>query len=725
MAPSPLAKLNPGYWEGSKVPIPDCQIDTAAWVEATDKLTKRRFDPTLPLLGDLHRDQPDSSYDSFINHDVLQEMVDARRVACLRQHSLSRLAVDLFTDRDFEAKWVALGKAGREKHIFAAYRALEANGGPVIMESFYPGKVNCPELIYENLTKNEGRGYIDLLKLYLLDDINVAPTQPFIPPNEMFDKLIGWKEDDKCKNRKAYLGMRRLMRGYHIASFLGIVITSYEGRPIEFVKFTHEHHKTKETLAGVKPIMDQIMGPAAANKWKKEETQKRKEMKLFCSACLKPEEKSEMGKMSACRPCKAIGREVRYCNKECQRNAWKTHKAECGKLLDLEQAFKPVTPFIGRKPRPVRPDIPPVRPGHRRSPHLLRLIQYLNETPLKDYIMVLEGVDELEGVSLDTIQGAALFTIMRNRLMAGWTQDGAMLYVYRVLQRSAAGDVGLRAQLAREYGETWERVWRVEKAGGKHKQVDPVGREEVEKAVMWLKDNGRFKVELRGFVPGVGETQKSAIVVGPKQDVTVVADFPASLMPTAPITIARANISDVSKKTVGPNYDIPKNKNHARNKHIDKQLELLRANPLTDYIIWHPLSKPPYAITFLDPVEACLFIGYRQRLFEYGAHDRGGGGHELDALVFLLMALEPLVRSSGVARNVLYDQLALEYSRECVDEALGSIVWGETREEDEYRRGDGRVFGKKTFPAKHGQVDGIPQGMLAVGRFGPLKPKVK
>jgi hypothetical protein len=80
------------------------------------------------------------------------------------------------------------------------------------------------------------------------------------------------------------------------------------------IAFTHEHTKTKEALAGVKPIVDQFAGQSGSKQWVKDQTALRKEMKLFCDNCLKPEDKKE-GKMPICVKCKAIGREVRYCSK--------------------------------------------------------------------------------------------------------------------------------------------------------------------------------------------------------------------------------------------------------------------------------------------------------------------------------------------------------------------------------------------------------------------------
>jgi len=56
---------------------------------------------------------------------------------------------------------------------------------------------------------------------------------------------------------------------------------------------------------------------------------------------------------------------------------------------------------------------PPTLPGYRRTAYLIRLIRYLNEFPVKDYVMIPPNVrDDPFAISLDTLQGATAFIIM-------------------------------------------------------------------------------------------------------------------------------------------------------------------------------------------------------------------------------------------------------------------------------------------------------------------------
>lgn len=145
----------------------------------------------------------------------------------------------------------------------------------------------------------------------------------------------------------------------------------------------------------------------------------------------------------------------------------------------------------------------------------MRLIGYLNENPTKDYLIVIPGPydprgPEMEGVTLDTLQGAATFMAMRNRVMRGMSSadgvESSLLYVFRVLQRAAGGLPGgegtLRKELGNEYGDVWHRVWAAEQAGKRYPDPKLVPQEEANQILGYLKEAGRFKNLLQDFVPG-------------------------------------------------------------------------------------------------------------------------------------------------------------------------------------------------------------------------------
>jgi hypothetical protein len=182
-------------------------------------MCKQRFDLSQPLPPDYHRGQPDAQFAESMNEDVLQEIIGARRLTCASQLQLSQNATKMFTEMDFEEKWLALGEEGQEKYLLRAFKTHESGDGHGF-SIHVPEKMNCPEVCRDELVKNGGRGYLDLLKTFLLDNNDEPPTQPFLIPNARFDAIIGWVESKDSPNLKAWLSLRRLLRTRYICRFL-------------------------------------------------------------------------------------------------------------------------------------------------------------------------------------------------------------------------------------------------------------------------------------------------------------------------------------------------------------------------------------------------------------------------------------------------------------------------------------------------------------------------
>ncbi|KAJ7174409.1 hypothetical protein C8R46DRAFT_1347583 [Mycena filopes] len=700
--------------------LPNCQTDPMDWIHESDAAARRRFDPSLPLEPDRTRGQPEAFFESMMNPDVLQEIVSARRFACVSHQSLSIRIVNLLTECDFEKTWLALGSEGQLKHFIVGFQKLEEQSG-VGMPMFSGTKVDAPELCLDEISRDGGRGFLDLLNVFLLPNNDETPKQPFAIPNKRYDALIGWREDDTCPNRKAWIGLRRITRTRYISSFLGIVLHSTLGHNITLRSFTHEHHKTKETLLNMKPIMNTFLGESDANKWQKEQTDRRKDMKLFCDSCLKPEEKIENGKMSVCSPCKAVGRDVRYCDRVCQKDAWKLHKQLCGQPLGLDSAFDDIAALPAAPGSTTRPDVPPPTPGYRRSADLLRQITFLHENPTKDYVVVVSSDAnylDMDGISLDEPQSAALFIIMRSYAMssAGPRAEAALLYVYRVLQRFGGDDAVLRTQLRKEYGKTFDNM----AAALRRKETptyDQVSREQMDTALSHLQKLGRFEEELSEFTVGSGENCMLGIQVGPKREVTVIVQYPLQITPpSVDLTPITSTNKRPTSQCVGPNFKIPKppsRDGYTRSAAHEKQIRFLQLEPKADYVLWGTVDAPgtPYAVTFTGLKESVRFLAFRQRLFAHGAY-------ELDALVFLMLMLEPAVRGRKIPREAVRAQLAREYGEDYVEAAVESIV--KENGKSVYKRRDGDTFQRDKIPAKETDFPGLTLELKKVGRFPDL-----
>jgi hypothetical protein len=159
-------------------------------------------------------------------------------------------------------------------------------------------------------------------------------------------------------------------------------------------------------------------------------------------------------------------------------------------------------------------------------------------------------------------------------------------------------------------------------------------------------------------------------------------------------------------------YHVPAlREDYQRTDALEKQIKMLEENPTVDYILWGGESDLtiPYALRFEHPMECMGFLGFRRRLFMRGAFD-------LDALVYVLMTLESVLRRTKISKEALYAQLGREYGENYVDWVLSSI---------EGKRRDGKEYLLEEIPAKTEHFADILQQLKAIGRFPALLKHLK
>ncbi|KAK0440437.1 uncharacterized protein EV420DRAFT_1486000 [Desarmillaria tabescens] len=259
--------------------------------------------------------------------------------------------------------------------------------------TFIRSKADCPELNRDEVTRDGGQGFLDLMQQFMLPDNANVPTQPHVMANSRFDKMIGFKEDDTHKARLAQLSMARMIRSEYIANFVMNVLMSCKGKTPEITVFTTEHSKTKFTLKNHSEMFEKMMGKIASKQFKRDEY------------CLKVEDKEKDGKMTVCSRSKSIGREIRYCSRDCQVADWKQHKKETFTSEIAKATPKDLTS------RHVHLGI------DSQSPYVVRLIEYLELSTKHDYVVETKpGTDDVFGIKLDEVPGAVAFIHMRNML---------------------------------------------------------------------------------------------------------------------------------------------------------------------------------------------------------------------------------------------------------------------------------------------------------------------
>lgn len=194
---------------------PDIETRTVDWWKVMDRHTKARYDPKAPLPSHHFRSQSASIFEETTNEDVVLEFIHFRRFTSSNQLRRSCRIVDDITEEDFEKKWLALSAEEREKHFLAGLRAAEKNTTYV---TFIRSKADCPELNRDEVTRDGGQGFLDLMRQLVLPDNANVPTQPHVMVNSRFDKMIGFKEDDPHKARLAQLSMARMIRSEYIGA---------------------------------------------------------------------------------------------------------------------------------------------------------------------------------------------------------------------------------------------------------------------------------------------------------------------------------------------------------------------------------------------------------------------------------------------------------------------------------------------------------------------------
>lgn len=144
-------------------------------------------------------------------------MVGAGRFACASQLGLSRSVTRLVTEEEFEEKWIALRSEQQEKYLFNAFKS-QAAGLLDALSIHGPVRLNCL-LRMDILMKDDERVFIDLLKIFLLENNDVPLTQPLATSNKRLDDIIGWDEAHHNNNKPTWLGLRQVPRTNRIVVY--------------------------------------------------------------------------------------------------------------------------------------------------------------------------------------------------------------------------------------------------------------------------------------------------------------------------------------------------------------------------------------------------------------------------------------------------------------------------------------------------------------------------
>jgi hypothetical protein len=158
--------------------FPDMEKDTVGW----DKAWQHQIERFSTFVYSVDAAQMLDSFPSEDGDIALHR--SAIRNLCSLQRNLTVLAYQRFTVDDLEEKWLALGTSARQNHLLQGM--VRACRRPIDQDE----RLHCEEVTLPYLQKGNGRGFLDLIRSFMIPDTTTIPTEPKFLPNERFDQML-------------------------------------------------------------------------------------------------------------------------------------------------------------------------------------------------------------------------------------------------------------------------------------------------------------------------------------------------------------------------------------------------------------------------------------------------------------------------------------------------------------------------------------------------------
>lgn len=386
-------------------PRPDKHIDRSAWNKSWEDDLKRYELLPHDVFANVGISTERRKFNDALTPQSRLWLEKQTQHICVLQQDIRNYALPRLATDDLEAKWNKLDLDRRKEILLEALYQTSCVAHD--MENY---RKWCPEMTLPNLSANNGRLFIDLLKEILPDD----PTkQPIIFMHPTIDLISRYKSLEPLKpaiesNRCYFISMTV----WRILLALYDVDESYN-----LAKLSNTRTSRKEGLAFTK----QIFGKEAKSIIRQELKAHKKLAELavpVCWHCDKDQSQLPAGlQLKVCSKCKEIGRLIHYCSKECQRENWKKgiprpHKLICGRPLMEENQQ------TSQKGRDFDDKIPEPDPSFKRTPALLHQIKLLKTEANPDYVLVQPGlVDPDIGIQIPDPGIRNIFLIFRRRAL--------------------------------------------------------------------------------------------------------------------------------------------------------------------------------------------------------------------------------------------------------------------------------------------------------------------
>ncbi|KAJ7440771.1 hypothetical protein B0H11DRAFT_1827672 [Mycena galericulata] len=397
---------------------------------------------------------PKEYYDMMLSDGNVSILQSMKSQICVLQRDLTRKASKRFAEDDFEAHWTTRCSV-KEREDFILEGLVRAC---LASPDFESHRKWCPELTLKRLNHESGKGFIELLKKLTHQDLDKVPNDYKTVPNAVYDKISSVEGPNPhpgcvmakkgCDNGRTYL--LTMVVWNILLAFYG----EYENYGLDKgQREDPDELKRLKKLFGHEVDVKSVAKETAANR-------QLPQAGRHCTSCRLPAEKAGVETLSACQRCKAVGRLVFYCSKNCQTTDWKTgeppHKTICGKKGAIAEAFlSPSTPDAVPADDDDE-DFPPPSPGYTRSPALLHQLKLLKENPQMDYVLVRPHPHPDHGVILQDATGGMFFKLCMRRAVCDHAPR-QVLSMFSMLEPTARNAPGfgvakLKSQLLKEYG---------------------------------------------------------------------------------------------------------------------------------------------------------------------------------------------------------------------------------------------------------------------------------
>ena len=119
------------------------------------------------------------------------------RILCHFQNRLTIAAMLSFVRDNFESKWLELSVSYREKHLLEGMVRT-----CTMMQGMEDYRMHCEEISLPYLEKDGGRGYLRLLKHFMVKDPTSVSTVPIYLPSPQWDRFMLGREESTLSERE-------------------------------------------------------------------------------------------------------------------------------------------------------------------------------------------------------------------------------------------------------------------------------------------------------------------------------------------------------------------------------------------------------------------------------------------------------------------------------------------------------------------------------------------